>query len=77
MDLLLFSVKFGGLRDAVETCRHLVGPDTPLISVLNGITSEEVLGGLWPEQVVWCVAERMSAMKEGNRTVCAPLGNWQ
>ena len=44
VDLLLFAVKFGGLQNAIETCRHLVGPDTLLISVLNGISSEEILG---------------------------------
>ena len=33
VDLLLFAVKFGGLQNAIETCRHLVGPDTLVISV--------------------------------------------
>ena len=48
VDLLLFAVKFGGLQNAIETCRHLVGPDTLLISVLNGISSEETPGRcLW------------------------------
>ena len=75
MDLLLFAVKFGGLQNAIETCRHLVGPDTLLISVLNGISSEEILGDAFgPEHVVWCVAERMAAKKEGNRVVCDPIG---
>ena len=70
VDLLLFAVKFGGLQNAIETCRHLVGPDTLLISVLNGISSEEILGDAFgPEHVVWCVAERMAAK--------TPLGNWQ
>lgn len=75
VDLLLFAVKFGGLDTAVDTCRHLVGPDTILLSVLNGITSEEVLGRAFgPEKVVWCVAQKMSAKKEGNRAYCAPTG---
>ena len=75
VDLLLFAVKFGGLQNAIETCRHLVGPDTLLISVLNGISSEEILGDAFgPEHVVWCVAERMAAKKEGNRVVCDPIG---
>lgn len=66
VDLLLFSVKFGALHDAVETCRHLVGPDTTLISVLNGITSEEVLSQAFgSEKVVWCVAQKMSARESG------------
>lgn len=75
VDLLLFAVKFGGLDTAVDTCRHLVGPNTILLSVLNGITSEEVLGRAFgPEKVVWCVAQKMSAKKEGNRAYCAPTG---
>ena len=75
VDLLLFAVKFGGLDTAVDTCRHLVGPDTILLSVLNGITSEEVLGRAFgPEKVVWCVAQKMSAKKEGNRAYCDPTG---
>ena len=75
VDLLLFAVKFVGLQNAIETCRHLVGPDTLVISVLNGISSEEILGDAFgPEHVVWCVAERMAAKKEGNRVVCDPIG---
>ena len=73
--LLLFAVKFGGLDSAIETCRHLVGPDTTLVSVLNGISSEQVLGAAFsPEQVVWCVAQKMSALKEGNHVTVSPLG---
>lgn len=75
LDLLLFAVKYGGLTDAMETCRHLVGPDTTLLSVLNGIASEPMLGEAFtPEQVVWCVAQKMSALKEGNRVVVKPAG---
>lgn len=75
VDLLLFAVKFGGLDAAVETCRHLVGPDTIVVSVLNGIASEEVLGRAFgPEKVVWCVAQKMSAKKEGSQAFCSPTG---
>jgi len=75
VDLLLFAVKFGGLADAIETCRHLVGPETTVLSVLNGIASEPMLGQAFsPEQVVWCVAQKMSALKEGNRVTVDPTG---
>ena len=75
VDLLLFAVKFGGLEGAIETCRHLVGPDTIVISVLNGIVSEQILGGAFaPEKVVWCVAQKMSAKKEGNQVIYGPAG---
>lgn len=76
VDLLLFAVKFGGLEDAIASCKHLVGPDTILLSVLNGISSEEILGAAFcPQQVVWCTAQRMSARKSGNRVVCNPIGD--
>ena len=75
VDLLLFAVKFGGLPDAIDTCRHLVGPETTLVSVLNGIASEPMLAKAFsPEQVVWCVAQKMAARKEGNRVTVAPVG---
>ena len=74
-DLLLFAVKFGALDSAIEECRHLVGPDTTILSVLNGIVSEQVLSDAFgPEKVVWCVAQRMSALKEGNQAVCHITG---
>lgn len=75
LDLLLFATKFGGLADAVERCRHLVGPETTLISVLNGISSESLLEEAFsPQQVVWCVAQKMSARKSGNQVLVEPLG---
>ena len=67
VDLLLFAVKFGGLEDAIASCRHLVGPETTLVSVLNGIDSEPMLGeDFSPEQVGWCGAQKMAARKAGN-----------
>lgn len=75
VDLLLFACKFGGLQDSIETCRHLIGKDTTLISVLNGISSEQILGDAFsPEQVVWCTAQKMGAKKEGNRVTVSPIG---
>lgn len=75
VDLILFSVKFGGLESAIAECRHLVGPDTIVISVLNGILSEQMLSDAFgADHVVWCIALKMAAKKEGNRAVCAPKG---
>ena len=75
VDLLLFAVKFGGLEGAIATCRHLVGPYTILLSDLNGIASEEILADAFGrEHVVWCVAEKMAAKKEGKYVTCGPWG---
>ena len=61
-DLVLVAVKGPGLLSAMETMAPAVGPDTIIISALNGVTSEEILGGRFGEEhVVPCVAQGMDA----------------
>jgi 2-dehydropantoate 2-reductase len=43
-DLVIIAVKQHHLRQAIEEIRGFVGPDTIILSLLNGIVSEEVLG---------------------------------
>lgn len=73
--LLLFAVKYGALKTAMEEAAHLIGEDTVIISVLNGIRSEEELGARFgKEKVVHCIAQKMAAMKEGNAAFCTDRG---
>ena len=73
--LLLFTVKYGALEQAMEEVAHLVGPDTILLSALNGIRSEEDLGRKFgKEKVIHCIAQKMAAMKGGNAAVCTNPG---
>jgi len=75
VDLLIFAVKFGGLAAAMDTCRHLVGPETTLVSVLNGISSEQMLSEAFsPAQVVWCIAQKMAVTKRGTSVTADPPG---
>jgi len=74
-DLMLFTVKYGALEQAMEEVAHLVGEDTILLSALNGIRSEEDLGRRFGrEKVVSCIAQKMAAMKEGNAAFCTNPG---
>lgn len=74
-ELMLFAVKYGALETAMEENAHLVGKNTVLLSVLNGIRSEEDLGRRFGrEKVVHCIAQKMAAMKEGNAAVCTNKG---
>lgn len=74
-ELMLFAVKYGALETAMEENAHLVGENTVLLSVLNGIRSEEDLGKKFGrEKVVHCIAQKMAAMKEGNAAVCTNKG---
>jgi 2-dehydropantoate 2-reductase len=67
-DLLIFAVKFSGLADAVSAAKNHVGPNTVILSVLNGISSETVIGAAYgDDKVICCVAQGMDAVKVGNR----------
>ena len=73
--LLLFAVKYGALEAAMEEVAHLVDEHTILLSVLNGIRSEEDLGRRFgPEKVVHCIAQKMDALKQGNEERCTTKG---
>ncbi|TGE34673.1 2-dehydropantoate 2-reductase [Desulfosporosinus sp. Sb-LF] len=66
-DLLIFCVKFNQLPQAIEDARHQVGEHTIILSALNGISSEEIIGKAFGmEKMLYCVAQGMDAVKIGN-----------
>lgn len=65
-DLVIVAVKYNALTSALETMTPCVGPDTTIISVMNGITSEEIIGERFGSgKVVHCIAQGMDAVKFG------------
>lgn len=59
VDLIIFSTKFHQLEQAIKDVKSLVGPDTIILSLLNGISSEERIGAAYGmENVLYgrCVA---------------------
>ncbi len=74
-DLLLFAVKYNALRDAVAAVKNHVGPNTIILSLLNGISSEGIIGETYGmEHVLYCVAQGMDAVKEGNALTYHNMG---
>ena len=74
-DLVIFAVKATALDQAMEDAAGQIGPNTVLLSVLNGITSERLLeqrfGG---KNVVYCVAQGMDAVKLGGALTYTVMG---
>lgn len=65
-DLILVCVKYHQIEQAVRDIRNQVGPDTIILSVLNGIDSEEYLIREYGEAHVLYSFMRMSiVMKDG------------
>jgi 2-dehydropantoate 2-reductase len=74
-DLVLIAVKYGGLQEAIEAIRNHVGPDTVILSLLNGISSEEMVGAVYGEEkVLLSVAQGMDAVKVGGHLTYQNMG---
>lgn len=74
-DLVIFAVKFNGLQEAIQSMKKHVGEDTIIISLLNGITSESIIGEAYGmDKVLYCVAQGMDAVKVGNKLTYDNMG---
>ncbi len=74
-DLLIFTVKYQGLADAIRAVKNQVGPNTIIMSALNGITSEASIGEAYGMgKVLYCVAQGMDAVKVGNQLTYHNMG---
>ena len=74
-DVVLYAVKYGALEEAMGQSAPLVGPGTAVISVLNGVTSEEVLAERFGwERVLLCVAQQMDSRKVGFTVTAGSVG---
>lgn len=74
-DVVLYAVKYGALAEAIDQSAPLVGPDTAVISVLNGVTSEEVLAERFGwNRVLLCVAQQMDSRKVGATVTAGCVG---
>lgn len=74
-DLLIFAVKGNALHDAMKEAEHAVGENTIILSLLNGISSEEILAEYFQKgHVIHCIAQGMDAVKLGNKLTYSHKG---
>ncbi|MEA4912966.1 MAG: ketopantoate reductase family protein [Christensenella sp.] len=74
-DLLIFAVKATGLQAAIHTVRNKVSRNTIILSLLNGITSEEIIGKAYgTDPILHCIVQGMDTIKENNKVTYAHFG---
>lgn len=74
-DLVIFAVKYPALAQAMDDAANQIGPDTAILSVMNGIASEEELAQRFGvEKVLLAVAQEMDAVHEGATTTYTRFG---
>lgn len=74
-DLLIFAVKYTGLKSAIESAKNQIGKQTIILSVLNGISSEHVIGEAFGfDRLLYCIVAGMDASKVGNELTYKNIG---
>ena len=68
-DLIIVALKHHHLLNAVQDLHNIVGENTIIISVMNGIDSEEIIGLVYGmDKLLYCIAVGMDALREGSQT---------
>lgn len=74
-DLIIVAVKYTALKEAIRMIKGHIGPDTIILSVLNGVVSEAEIGEVYgDEHLLYTVAQGMTAAKVGNQMTYVTKG---
>ena len=66
-DLVIVALKHHHLEEAVQGLEKLVGDSTTIISVMNGLESEEYIGSIYGmDKVLYAVSLAIDAVRQGN-----------
>lgn len=66
-DLLIVAVKHHHLDKAIAEMKKAIGPETTVLSVMNGIDSEERIGAVYgTDKVIYGLTLGIDAVREGN-----------
>ncbi|MBW1771542.1 MAG: ketopantoate reductase family protein [Deltaproteobacteria bacterium] len=74
-DLLIVAVKHHHLPEAIKDMKQGIGENTCILSVMNGIESEEQIAEVYgKDRVLYAVAVGIDALREGNRLTYSTPG---
>ncbi|GAB4576050.1 MAG: 2-dehydropantoate 2-reductase [Anaerolineae bacterium] len=74
-DLVLVAVKQHHLEDALPALARHIGPQTLILSVMNGLDSEPMIGAMYgPEKVLLAMSVGIDAQRHGNEVRFGKLG---
>jgi 2-dehydropantoate 2-reductase len=74
-DLVIFAVKNAELQGAIEEIKHHIGPDTIILSLLNGISSEEeIQKATGSSHILYSMCVGIDAVRENGNVQFSSLG---
>lgn len=72
IDLLLVACKYDSLVPSLSDIQEIVNPNTIVVSLLNGVTSEEVIGSAIGKERILHSVMRISSVRKGSEIVFNP-----
>lgn len=72
VDLLLVSSKQDGLEEALDDIKCMVGENTIVLSLLNGVKSEEIIGNVIGMEHILYSVMRIASVRKGNEITFVP-----
>ncbi|MFB5190940.1 ketopantoate reductase family protein [Alicyclobacillus fastidiosus] len=74
-DLVIIAVKYDGLAQALVDIRRHVGPDTIILSLLNGISSEEMIAQIYGEKnLLYAMCVAIDAVRNDSAVAFSSIG---
>ncbi len=74
-DLIIVALKHHHVPQAAPDLKNLVGPETTIISVMNGLDSEEYIGSIYGmDKVLFAVSVGIDAQRQGNQVTYSKPG---
>ncbi|MFA9398168.1 MAG: ketopantoate reductase family protein [Clostridiaceae bacterium] len=75
-DLIIISVKFNNIKEAIASIKNFVSKDTIILSLLNGINSEEVIAETYNKNnIPYSICVGIDAVRDGNKVDYSKFGN--
>lgn len=65
VDLLIVALKYGALPGALASIREAVGPNTTVMSLMNGVDSEEIIAGAVDRKQILPALIKIASRHEG------------
>ncbi|GAU75991.1 ketopantoate reductase family protein [Fusibacter sp. 3D3] len=74
-DLVIVAVKYNDLPDAIDAVKHHVGNQTVIMSLLNGIDSEEIIGSVFGmDKMIYSMCLGIDAQRSGLNVTYGSVG---
>ena len=68
VDLIIVALKHHHLEEAVQGLANFVGDSTTIISVMNGLESEEYIGSIYGmDKMLYAISVAIDAVRQGNQ----------